>query len=185
MIVRHEPLALKSMASKFLLCSKIGTHPCIAFSLRVRQSSGLFVRLDRLMSHKSGGGKEAGFTLVEVVVALAILALSLAVLLGVISNGIRQSDRADKLAQAGSLAQSLLARVGSTDLPIQLGQTAGSFPDGFRWRVHMQPYTDAADPDNSSIVAYAVSVEVLWGDSAEEQSVALNTLRLAPGAPGR
>ena len=133
---------------------------------------------------RASGGREAGFTLVEVVVALAILALSLAVLLNVISNGISQTDRAQKLAQAGSLAQSLLAKVG-TEMPIQEGQVSGEFPEGFRWRVRAERYGDAEDRGDWPVAAYAISLEVLWGDASDEHSVALTTLRLAPKEPGR
>lgn len=120
---------------------------------------------------------EAGFTLVEVVVALAILALSLSVLLKMISNGVWQTDRAEKLARAGSLAQSLLAKVG-TEVPIREGQTEGELADGFRWRLRTEPYGNPIDRQNWPANAYTVSVEVLWGYGAHERSVALTTLRL-------
>ncbi len=131
-----------------------------------------------------GQASEAGFTLVEVVVALAILALSLSVLLNVISNGIRQTDSARRMAEAGSLAQSLLAKLG-TEMPIQEGQTSGEFPDGFRWRVRAERYGDAEDRQDWPVAAYAVSVEALWGDASAERLVALNMLRLAPKGPSR
>ena len=89
---------------------------------------------------KSG---EAGFTLVEVIVALAILALSLSVLLGAISNTAWRSAQAEKLVRAGSLAQSLLAKAGA-EMPIREGETTGEFPAGFRWRLIAQPYDDAS-----------------------------------------
>lgn len=120
---------------------------------------------------------EAGFTLVEVIFALAILALSLSVLLSVISNGIRQTDRAQGLAQAGLLAQSLLAKVG-TEVPIQEGGTAGESPGGFRWQVLIEPYGDAADREGWPVAAYAVSIEVRWGEPSQERLVTLTTLRL-------
>jgi general secretion pathway protein I len=134
----------------------------------------------------SDGGREneAGFTLVEVVVALAILALSLAVLLNVISSGIRQTDSAKKMTQAGSLAQSLLSKLG-TEMPIQEGLTSGEFAEGFRWRVRAERYGDAEDRRDWPVAAYAISVEILWGDASDERSVALNTLRLARKESGR
>jgi general secretion pathway protein I len=85
---------------------------------------------------------EAGFTLVEVIVALAILALSLSVLLGAISNTAWRSAQAEKLVRAGLLGQSLLARVG-TEIPMREGETIGEFSGGFRWRLIAQPYEDS------------------------------------------
>src|ERR1700732_1636245 len=84
-------------------------------------------QLRRLMSH---AGHEAGFTLVEVIVALAILSIGLSVLLGLISGSLRQTAEAERMAEAGSLAQSLLAEVG-TALPIKLEERDGQFPNGY------------------------------------------------------
>ena len=131
-----------------------------------------------------GRGTEAGFTLVEVVAALAILALSLSVLFGLLSDGLRRTGQAEAMAEAGSLAQSLLARVG-TGLPIRPGVTAGELQNGARWRLRMEPYGDAADRLMWPVDAYTVSAEIAWGDGTHEQSVVLTTLRLAPKAPPR
>jgi general secretion pathway protein I len=126
---------------------------------------------------------EVGFTLVEIVVALAILALSVTVLLGVISDGLRRTDLAARTAQATSLAQSLLAKLG-TELPVQQGEMSGELADGFRWRARMEPYGDRADRDHWPVGAYHVSVEVSWGTGAE-RSVTLTTLRLGAKEPTR
>jgi general secretion pathway protein I len=89
-------------------------------------------------------GGEAGFTVVEVVVALTILALALGVLLNVMSNSIRQTGQAENVAEAGSLAQSLLAKIG-TEWPLRDGQITGQSDHGFRWRVQIDAYGDGTD----------------------------------------
>jgi len=121
---------------------------------------------------------EAGFALIEVIAALAILALSLGVLLSAISDGILRTGQAEKMAEAGSLAQSLLAKVGA-ELPVRQGETAGDFANGFRWRLRMEPYGDTVDQQQWPLGALTVSAEISWGDHAQEHTVALTTLRLA------
>lgn len=128
-------------------------------------------------SHRSD--KEAGFTLPEIVVALAILALSLSPLFGLLSDALRRTGQAEAMAEAGSLAQSLLARVG-TELPILPGTTTGEFANGIRWRLQMDPYGDAGDRGAWPVAAYTISAEIAWADGVHERSVALSTLRLAP-----
>lgn len=123
-------------------------------------------------------GREGGFTLPEILAALAILALSLSVLFGLLSDGLRRTGRAEATAEAGALAQSLLARVG-TELPIEPGLTTGEFPNGLRWRLHMEPYGDGGDRQAWPVAAHVVSAEVAWGDGEQRRSVALTTLRLA------
>src|ERR1700688_3027023 len=103
----------------------------------------------------------AGFTLIEVVVALGILAFSASIIFGAIAGGLWSVRQADATAHAGLLAQSLLARVGS-DLPLRAGETEGQLPQGFAWHVRLQPVGDAGDRAQWPISAYAVTVEILW-----------------------
>jgi len=121
----------------------------------------------------------AGFSLVEVIVAIAILSLTLTVLLDVIANSIQQTSQAEKMAEAGSLAESLMAKLG-IERPIREGLDAGQFANGFRWRLNLQSFGDAADRQQWPVAAYKVSVEIRWEDGGGERSFALTTLRLAP-----
>jgi general secretion pathway protein I len=125
--------------------------------------------------------REAGFTLVEVIVALAILSVGLSTLLGVISNSLRQTANAERMAAAGSLAQSLLAEVG-TERPVKPEERDGQFPNGFRWHLKMQPYGDVNEREEWPVGVYAVSTEVEWEDGAQRRSYALTTLRFGPKA---
>jgi general secretion pathway protein I len=121
----------------------------------------------------------AGFTLIEIVVALAILALSAAVMLNQISNGIAQASRADGISEAGMLAQSLLARVG-TELPLRQGEFTGQFASRYRWELRVTPSGDANDLREMPVGAYDVVAEVFWSDGIQERSIALRTLRIGP-----
>lgn len=132
----------------------------------------------RAIAHASS---EAGFTLVEVIVALAMLSIGLGVVLGVISSSLRQAAKAERMAEAGSLAQSLMAEVG-VDIQIKPEARDGQFPHGYRWRLKMQPYGDAREREEWPVGVYAISTEVEWDDGAQPRSYALTTLRLGPKA---
>jgi general secretion pathway protein I len=123
--------------------------------------------------------RECGFTLVEVIVALAMLSIGLSVLLGLISSGLRQTKSAERAAEASSLAQSLLAEVG-TDPPVKQGAFEEAMPNGFRRHLTIQPYGAAAEQEGSPVGLYIVSADVEWEDGAERRSFALKTLRLGP-----
>jgi general secretion pathway protein I len=120
---------------------------------------------------------EAGFTLVEVIAAFAILALSFSVLMSVMSDGLRRSGGAAIEAEAGSLAQSLLASAG-TETALKAEERSGQSDRGLRWRLSMTPYEDAASP----VAAFRVTAEVFWRDGFRDRSLALSTLRLGPGS---
>lgn len=129
-------------------------------------------------------GGEAGFTVVEVVAALTILAIALGVLLNVMSNSLRQTGRAETVAEAGSLARSLLARTG-TELPLRDGLITGQADGGFRWQVRIAPYGDGADQRAWPVAAHQVLAEVSWRDGLQERSIVLTTLRLGQKEPVR
>ena len=62
--------------------------------------------------HTSDGGA-AGFTLLEVVVAFAIMALSMAVLLNLFATGVRATRLSADYSEAVTLAESKLAEYGT------------------------------------------------------------------------
>lgn len=129
---------------------------------------------------RRSGHSEAGFTLVEVIVALAMLSAGLSLLLGLISSGLQRTAAAERMAEAGSLAQSLMSKVG-TELPIRSEERDGQYPRGYRWRVKMLPYGDGKEPERAPFSLYTISTEVEWGEGAEKRSYVLTTLRLGVG----
>jgi general secretion pathway protein I len=127
---------------------------------------------------------EAGFTLIEVIVALAMLSAGLSVLLGMISTGLERTGVAGRTAEAASLAQSLLAQIG-TDFPIKPDQREGVFPNGDRWHLTMQPYRRSRDGAERAVELYQVSAQIEWTKGQEPRAFALSTLRLGPRAATR
>jgi general secretion pathway protein I len=123
--------------------------------------------------------EEAGFTLVEVIVAIAILSIGLTVLMSMMSHSLRQVAQAEKIAEAGSLAQSLIAGVG-TELPIREGESGGQFPNGYHWHLAMHQYGDANEREVWPVGAYTISAKITWNDGPDLRSYSLTTLRLGP-----
>ena len=83
-----------------------------------------------------------GYTLIEVIVAFAILALALTLLLGTLSGAARQVRWADEAGRAALHAQSLLDQVGVGEA-LQPGHRDGDFEQGlYRWSLDVAPYQD-------------------------------------------
>jgi general secretion pathway protein I len=129
-------------------------------------------------------GRQAGFTLIEVVVAFALLALALTFLLGSLSGATRQIRMANDSGRATLHAQSLLAQVGVGEV-LQPGQKQGTFEQGrYRWALEVAPYIDPLKRRSPQAVASAprllqLQLQVEWGD-APGQRLRWQTLRLAP-----
>ena len=124
---------------------------------------------------------EQGFSLLEVLVAFSILAVTLGVLLNIFGGGIRLAGVSDDTARAASLAQSRLVQVGVAE-ELAEGETRGDFDERLRWVVRVQPYEvmdEEINAENLPVQLYLVNVRVEWNDGGRPRSLALTTLRLA------
>ncbi len=81
-----------------------------------------------------------GFTLLEVLIAVAILGASLAVLLGSVNNNLILASQSKNLVIASALAQRKLSEVELDGFPEE-GEQEGEFTEatGFRWYMSVTP----------------------------------------------
>ncbi len=87
----------------------------------------------------------AGFTLIEVLVALVILGLAFGFAFRAFSQSFFAQERARQDATATVFASAILARVGN-DIPLHPGHLAGRTIDGYSWRIDIAPYGPAPVP---------------------------------------
>ena len=128
--------------------------------------------------------REDGFTLMEVLVAFAIFAVSFAAILQIFSGGLSNAAVADRALVALGHAESLLARAG-IETPLTEGERRGELSDGMRWRQSVTRYDDAqilAAPPPPGMQPYSVTVSVSWQDGPRRRDVTLTTLRLGSGS---
>ncbi len=132
--------------------------------------------------------RPAGFTLIEVIVAFALLALALTLLLGSLSGAARQVGSADKASRATLHAESLLAQLGVVE-PLRPGRQQGEFEDGrYTWTLDVSPYVDPERPGQAMAAGGApllrIELTTRWGPGAAE-ALTWHSLRLGtPGADG-
>lgn len=118
---------------------------------------------------------EDGFTLLEVIVALAILSLSMVVVLQVLSQSAARTRDAEMLTRARILAQSLLEEVGSV-IPVNVGVLDGEGAGGLRWRVLQKRYSVSRKATGVQLIE--VTSEVSWGNYLSNRSISISSLRV-------
>ncbi len=135
------------------------------------------------MSSGRPGTGSAGFTLIEILVALAILALTFGFAFQALSDGFEWLDRDRRNAEAVLLAQSMLARLGH-DIALEDGVSSGRTADGLSWQIETTPYGDTEDLPPDRLIGHRIDVTVGWTERDRERQVRLTTLRLAPKGQG-
>lgn len=131
--------------------------------------------------------RERGFTLLEVLTAFVVFALTLAALLQVFSSGLRDAQLADEYARAVMIAQSKMDEATATEA-LEEGR-AGGEEAAFRWAVQVSPYDEKAESPEAMqapelllrVRLLRIDSEVAWqAADGRERKVRLATLQAAP-----
>jgi general secretion pathway protein I len=120
-------------------------------------------------------GTARGFTLLEVLIAIVVLALSLSALMQSHSAGLRGIGVLDDHLQARLLAQSVMAELGS-DRALRPGTLRGGF-DKFAWTLSIAPLEDlqAARSSAGAWTLYKLVLQVSW---PRHRQIELQTVRM-------
>jgi general secretion pathway protein I len=132
--------------------------------------------------------RDSGFTLLEVVVALAVAALAVVGLFHAASGGLLAVSTAGRVEEAVQRAQSHLAAVGRSAALIQ-GEFTDDDGGGYHWWLRARPVASrpvAAQDGNptASVTLFDVEVAISWPGRSGERSVVLKTMRLSTTTSG-
>lgn len=127
----------------------------------------------------------AGFTLIEVLVAIAVLAVVLGAIGAVVGTTVRGIRSVDRRLPLLETAQSLLAALPAREA-LQPGTQSGASGE-YRWRIdavaisQKAPDSAATDAKAAKWMPLAITVRV---QGSEGPPVRLDTVRLVPRPPG-
>ncbi|WP_407946826.1 prepilin-type N-terminal cleavage/methylation domain-containing protein [Parahaliea maris] len=126
-----------------------------------------------------------GFTLLEVVVALAVVSVSLTMIYRAISSSARNTGTTDDYYRALQIAESRMSLLSAQSRTAPFD--SGLVGDRFRWETRIQEYLSPLDSslasgnrnllETSGVRPYLLSVSVSWGDFGRRK-VSLATVRL-------
>lgn len=114
------------------------------------------------------GGPASGFTLLEVLVSLAILSATLVLAYRVVTGALAAESRSERWTECALLAETLFRE--ATEKFPEVQQTEGGFPaprNAFSWK---QTVTQSALYADARIV----EISVTWKSGEEEETVSLS-----------
>lgn len=128
---------------------------------------------------------EVGFTLLEVMVALAILALGLVTVLELFAGSARLGVKASRHTKAAIYAQNEMNRLFAQPTLAE-GEESGELPDGYFWRarvqeIHPGDVQTRGDPQQHNptdrLHLYTLEVTISWHEHGRQQTFTLRSLR--------
>jgi general secretion pathway protein I len=125
--------------------------------------------------------RNQGFTLLEIVVAMAILGIGLVVIIELFSGGLRLARVSEEYTKAAGYARMKMEEV-SLAKSLEEGIQEGEFDSFYRWAVEVKK-VDLLPPGKETsyqppVTLYRVRVDVLWKSGMRERSAVLETYRL-------
>jgi prepilin-type N-terminal cleavage/methylation domain-containing protein len=120
----------------------------------------------------------SGFTLIEMVIAFAILGLSLSALYATFQNALSRTGHDVRLTEATLLARSLLARAG-TEWPLIEGSLRGEWNE-YAYELSEHKTVAPANEVPFTLPTVQVTATVTWVEFAGKRSYSLSTLKLQP-----
>ena len=131
--------------------------------------------------------RSGGFTLLEVMLALVIFALSFATVLEIMAGSMRSVGRASDDTEVALLAQSLMDLVGS-EIPVGEGEYSDTGMDRYNWQMSISLYDAVGESetvglntqelaDNSGIELYRVDLYMDWETGRRQRELHFSTIR--------
>jgi len=127
--------------------------------------------------------KNRGFTLLELLLAFVVFALSFATVLEILSGSMRNTVRAREYTEAALTAQSVMEQVG-LEIPLLAGTSMAGEAGEYRWQIELYDYVDTGENPYSVELAELTGIELLqiellvsWGEPPREQSSRFSTVQ--------
>jgi general secretion pathway protein I len=125
-------------------------------------------------------GRRSGFTLIEVVVALAILGIALTVIIELFSGGLRLARVSEEHSRATNYARMKMEEVGLQQ-DLGEGTEEGQFDEIFRWQVGVKKIdlleTEKSESFKPLVEFLEVKVDVFWKSGAKERSTRIESYK--------
>ena len=122
---------------------------------------------------------QKGIILLEILVAFAILSISLTVILQTAGASVRHQRITENRIVAVSHAANVLARL-DIDIPLDGSNLEGTLDDYYSWRVEITQLNrrDTLAVDDSGLVLASVAITIEWLEGLQQKNYQIETKRI-------
>ena len=119
-----------------------------------------------------------GFSLLEVIIALAIMSMGFVTVLQLFSGSIRSVSLSEQYLKGTTLAHSKLGELEVNNYSVT--EYEGIFPDekNYRWQLQVSPHTSPLNSKEDNIQLSEVTLNVLWEDAGKTRDIEFSTLKV-------
>ena len=130
---------------------------------------------EKLRLNKPSNG---GFSLLEVIVALAIMAMGFFTVLQLFSGSIRSVSLSEQYLKGTTLAHSKLGELEVNNYSVT--EFEGTFPDekNYRWQLQVSPHSSPLNSKENNIQLSEVTLNVLWEEAGKTRDIEIRTLKV-------
>ena len=128
-------------------------------------------------SERSRSNAIGGFALIEILVAVSVLAISLVVILQLFSGGLKARKLSEEYARGIFHAREKMAEIQlSPDL--SEGDAQGEFEDAYQWRAVITRIVPEEAEENLPVDLLNIKVNITWREGEKEKDFTVNTLKV-------
>jgi len=124
-----------------------------------------------------------GFTLLEVLLAFVVFALSFTIVMEILTGSMRNTVRAREYTEVALIAQSVMDQIG-LDFPLEQGANYSGESGDYHWEVSVGLYEDVVENTHGIELGELTGIEFLqidlvisWGEPPRDKSNYFSTVR--------
>jgi general secretion pathway protein I len=121
---------------------------------------------------------EKGFTLLESIAAMTILAVSILTLVQLFSGSLNQAAQTEQYLNGVYLAQQKFSQMEIDNFQSETSEGTFEDQEGYRWKLEVTPYESSLNDEEARIKLEKVLLRVSWDDKNQEKEVQLVSLKI-------
>jgi general secretion pathway protein I len=126
---------------------------------------------------------EKGFALIEILVAVSVLAISLVVIFQLFSGGLKSRKLSEYYTRGVFHAREKMAEILLTP-DLSEGETQGEFEDAYEWQAVITRVTPEEDQEKVPVELLNIAIHITWHEGEKKKSFVIDTLKVAEKEKG-